>query len=70
MAVARHDRHPDPQHPDPGHSQPVAVELREKSEHKRTPISNRIKWILAGIMLGAAAGWMVFQAFLTLITLD
>jgi hypothetical protein len=27
-------------------------------------------WILSGIILGAAAGWTVFRAFLTLVTLD
>jgi hypothetical protein len=29
-----------------------------------------MKWILAGMMVGAAAGWIAFQAFVTLITLD
>jgi hypothetical protein len=29
-----------------------------------------IIWILSGILLGAAAGWTVFRAFLVLVTLD
>lgn len=40
---------------------------------KRAPARlfvTRAIWILTGILLGAAAGWTVFRAFLILITLD
>jgi len=29
-----------------------------------------MKWLLAAMMVGAAAGWLAFQAFVALITLD
>lgn len=47
-----------------------APRLQTENKDRLAPIANRVKWILAGIMLGAAAGWTIFQAFLTLVTLD
>ena len=34
------------------------------------PRNRAIIWILSGILLGVAAGWTVFRAFLVLVTLD
>ena len=72
MAIARHDHHPGrpSQQLDAGHSRSIATGLQLPGERKKTPVSNRIKWMLAAVLLGAAAGWTVFRAFLTLITLD
>jgi hypothetical protein len=50
--------------------QPAPVAARPPRKRERTSVSNRVKWALAGMMLGAAAGWTIFQAFLTLVTLD
>lgn len=49
---------------------PKASRLPTRSKREQASVSSRVKWIVAGIMLGAAAGWMVFRAFLDLITLD
>ena len=43
---------------------------RAKRARFRTFVLNRSIWILTAILLGAAAGWTVFRAFLTLVTLD
>lgn len=49
---------------------PRTAQLSTKSKHGRDLVPNRVKWVLAGLMLGATAAWMVFRALLTLITLD
>ncbi len=41
-----------------------------KSARAKLLVLTRAIWILAGVLLGATAGWIVFRAFLTLITLD
>ncbi len=72
MAIAHHSQHPG-RHPLPDDRccfEPDRPELPAKRGHKERTISNRISWILAAMMLGATAGWMIFRAFLTLITLD
>ena len=72
MAIADHDHHlpHDVQPSDQRDLAPNAAQLPAKRERKLRSISNRISWILAAAMLGATAGWMIFQAFLTFITMD
>jgi hypothetical protein len=71
-AFARHGHHLRQRRPSyrGGRLEPKAAELPARREHRRRSITNRISWILAGMLLGATAGWAIFQAFLTLITLD
>jgi hypothetical protein len=72
MAIARQEHHlgrssrPDR---DSSHLEPETAEQRVKNK-QRGSISSRISLILASMMLGAATGWMIFRAVLTLITLD
>jgi len=73
MAIARQEHHlgrgsrPDR---NSGHIEPETAEHRVKNEQKGRSVSSRISLVLASMMLGAAAGWMIFRAVLTLITLD
>lgn len=53
-----------------GHSPPSAAAPRTRRARGWPLLRNRAIWILSGILLGAAAGWTVFWAFLTLVTLD
>lgn len=72
MAIAHHGQHPGrrPLPDDRDCFGPDTTELPARRSHKERSISNRVSWILAGMMLGATAGWMIFRAFLTLLTLD
>ena len=72
MAIAGHDHHLGHRlhRPDGDRFQPEAAGLPAKRKRKPRSVSSRLNWILAGMMLGATAGWMIFRAFLALITLD
>ncbi len=52
------------------HSRPSTTGPGAKRAHRWPLLRNRAIWILSGILLGAAAGWAVFWAFLTFVTLD
>ena len=66
MANARHQRSLGRR----SQEQPASKAAQPRTRDKQAFVSNRVKWALAGMLLGAAAGWMVFRAFLTLVTLD
>ena len=51
-------------------SRPNAALRGTKAARARSFVLTRATWVLTGILLGAAAGWTAFRAFLTLITLD
>lgn len=52
------------------HSRPSTTGPRQKRARGWPLVRNRAIWILSGILLGAAAGWTAFRAFLVLVTLD
>ncbi len=74
MAAVHHERVVErrlyEQAPEFDHSRPSATEPGAKRARRWPRLRNRAIWILSGILLGAAAGWTVFRAFLVLVTLD
>jgi hypothetical protein len=50
-------------------AEPGAGQPRAKRAHDWPYLSRRERWMLAGVLL-AAAGWIVFQFLVTLVTLD
>ena len=74
MTAVHHERvvwrRPHAQDEEFDHSRPSPTAPGAKRAHRRLLPRNRAIWILSGILLGAAATWTVFWAFLTLVTLD
>jgi len=54
----------------PSQAQPSLTAPQLPRKRGWASVSSRLKWAVAGMMLGAAAGWTIFRAFLTLVTLD